>query len=44
MFVVKENVTPDPIDVGLLGSDAVAFNAQMPWDAVEKLAQLWARG
>jgi hypothetical protein len=43
-FVVKENVTPDPIDVGLLGSDAVAFNAQMPTDAVEKLAWPWPRG
>jgi hypothetical protein len=35
-FVVEEDETADPIYVGLLGSDAVALNAQMPADAVQQ--------
>jgi len=43
-FVVEENEAADPIDIGLLGSDAVAFNAQMPTDAVEQFPRgRWSR-
>jgi len=35
-FVVEKDETADPIEVGLLGSDAVASNAQMPADLIEK--------
>jgi hypothetical protein len=34
-FAVKENKAPAPIDVGLLGADAVMLQAQLPADAVE---------
>ena len=41
---MEENETADPIDIGLLGSDAVAFNAQMPTDAVEQFPRgRWSR-
>jgi hypothetical protein len=36
-FLVEEDVAPDPIQVGLLGADAVTFDPQMPADAVEQL-------
>jgi hypothetical protein len=43
-FVVEEDETADPIYVGLLGSDAVALNAQMPADAVQQfLGGRWSR-
>jgi hypothetical protein len=43
-FVVEEDETADPIYVGLLGSDAVAFNAQMPADAVQQFSwDRWSR-
>jgi hypothetical protein len=32
-----EDVTPDPVDVGLLGADGVMLHPQMPADAVEEL-------
>jgi hypothetical protein len=34
-FVMKENVTANPIDVSFLGADGVMFHAQMPADAIE---------
>jgi hypothetical protein len=34
-FAMKENVTPDPIDIRLFGADAVMFHPQVPSDAVE---------
>jgi hypothetical protein len=34
-FAMKQNVTPDPIDVRLLGADRVMFDAQMPANAIE---------
>ena len=35
-FAVKKNETADPIDVGLLGANAVTLDAQMPADAVKQ--------
>lgn len=44
-FVVKENETPDPIEVGLLGTDAVAFDPEVPANAVEEFGWVaWAFG
>lgn len=34
-LAVKEDVASDPIDVGLLGADAVVFDTQLPPNAVE---------
>src|SRR5437762_8414704 len=34
-LAMKKNVAPDPIDVRLLGADAVMFHAQTPAHAVE---------
>ncbi len=34
-FAMKKNVTANPIDIGLLGTDGVMFNAQMPAHAIE---------
>ena len=34
-FLMKENVTANPIDVSLFGADGVMFHAQMPADAIE---------
>ena len=43
-FVVEEDETADPIYVGLLGADAVAFNAQMPADSVQQFPRgRWTR-
>lgn len=35
-FAVEEDVAPDPIDVGLLGPNAVMLDPQMPADPVEQ--------
>jgi len=37
LFVEKDEAA-DPVNVGLLGADAVTLDPQMPADAVEKLA------
>ena len=43
-FVVEEDETANPVYVGLLGSDAVALNAQMPADAVQQFPRgRWSR-
>ena len=34
-LAMKENVTANPIDVGLFGADGVMFHAQMPADPIE---------
>ena len=35
-FIVEEDEPANPIDVGLFGANAVAFDAQVPADAVEE--------
>jgi hypothetical protein len=35
-LAMKEDEAPDPIDVGLLGADAIMFDPQVPADAVEQ--------
>src|SRR5438067_1805926 len=35
-FAVKKNKAADPIDIGLLGANAVTLDPQMPANAVEK--------
>jgi hypothetical protein len=36
-LLVEKDVAPDPIDISLLGADAVMFDPQVPTDAVEEL-------
>ena len=36
--MISRGKAADPVDVGLLGADAVTLDPQMPADAVEKLA------
>jgi hypothetical protein len=43
-FVVKKNEAADPIDIALLGANAVTLNPQMPADPVEKFLRPGARG
>ncbi len=38
-FPMEEDVAANPIDVGLLGADAVVFDAQMPADAIEQFGR-----
>ncbi len=40
-LVVKKDITPDPIRVGLLGAEGVMLDAEMPADAVE---EFWGLG
>jgi hypothetical protein len=43
-LVVEENEAANPIDVGLLGPNAVTLDAQMPADAVKQFAgRSWSR-
>jgi len=42
LFSMEKNEAPDPIDVGGFGADAVALDAKVPADAVEKFA--WRGG
>ena len=39
-FAVKKNKPADPIDVSAFGANAVAFDAEMPFDAIEKFRLL----
>lgn len=36
-FLVEEDEAPDPIEISLLGADAVALDAQVPAHAIEQL-------
>ena len=38
-FLVEEDEAPDPVEVGLLGADAVALNAEVPANLVEEFAR-----
>jgi hypothetical protein len=35
-FAVEKDVSPYPIDIGLLGADGVMLDPQVPADAVEQ--------
>ena len=38
-FFVEEDETANPIDVSLFSADAVAFDAQVPADAIEEFGR-----
>jgi len=42
-FPVKQNVPANPIQIGLLGADRIAFDSQVPADAVEQFWSSWDR-
>jgi hypothetical protein len=43
-FAMEKNVTPDPVEIGLLGADAVVFDPQVPADAVEQFGTWCGEG
>lgn len=42
-IIVKEDIAPDPIDVGLFGIKRVMFGAKSLTDLLEQLRPIWER-